>query len=69
MGNKDEAVAALEKAAAIQPKSALAHAQLGLAYFNSGRRAEARREIEEARTLDPKDTTVQMAVIKLTTGQ
>jgi len=65
MGRKDQAIVALEKAIAVQPKSALAHAQLGLAYFQSGRLGDARREIERAKALDPKDETVQMAVRKL----
>jgi tetratricopeptide (TPR) repeat protein len=65
MGQGDEAITALRKAVAAQPKSALAHAQLGLAYLESGNPPGARREIETAKLLDPKEDTVQMALKRL----
>jgi Flp pilus assembly protein TadD len=65
MGKGDEAIAALGKAVAAQPKSALAHAQLGLAYLDLGDPTSARREIQAAKLLDPNEGTVKAALIKI----
>ena len=65
MGKGDEAISALGKAVAAQPKSALAHAQLGLAYLDLGDATSARREIQAAKLLDPHEDTVKMALRKL----
>ena len=65
MGKVDEAISALGKAVAAQPKSALAHAQLGLAYLDFGNPISARREIQAAKLLDPNEDTVKRALRKL----
>jgi Flp pilus assembly protein TadD len=65
MGKGDEAIAALGKAVAAQPKSARAHAQLGLAYLDLGDPTGAGREIQAAKLLDPNEDTVKTALRKL----
>ena len=48
-----EAVKSYTRALELNPGHALAHNNLGLAYFHMGKPAEARREYEAALRLDP----------------
>jgi tetratricopeptide (TPR) repeat protein len=61
----DEAIPALERAAALAPRDAQAQFSLGIALAASGRKVEALGRIEEALRIDPKDRRAAEAAARL----
>ncbi len=53
-GKWDEAVAAFKKAIALKPDFALAHLNLGKAYYMKDMKEEANQEWNRARQIDPR---------------
>jgi tetratricopeptide (TPR) repeat protein len=70
-GRFDEAAQALRRAAAIDPKSAAAHAQLGAVLLNTGRLREAEPELRAAVRLAPSDpeALMNLAQVLLRSGR
>jgi hypothetical protein len=57
-----QAIPPLEEAVAQEPRSHAPHYLLGVAYFEAGRNAEARRELREALRLAPRSRAVRRAL-------
>ncbi len=70
-GKQDEAAAFLERAVALEPKSAGFHARLGEARFRLGRMDEARESWRTAVTLEPRhaDAWSWLGCLDIETGQ
>jgi tetratricopeptide (TPR) repeat protein len=58
LNNPQPALPLLEKAVRLNPKTELAHVDLGVLYANAGKNAEALREFLAAEKLDPSDQNV-----------
>src|SRR5574341_352198 len=69
-GNPDEAIPALQRVTKEEPRFALAHRYLGLAFQTAGQLAQARRELIEAVKLAPLqvDSRVELAALHLAEG-
>ena len=55
----------LEKALALDPNSADAHANLGMVYLAAGERDRARAHLETALRLDPRSQTARLGLARL----
>jgi tetratricopeptide (TPR) repeat protein len=68
-GDFERAASALERATELDPRAGRAHLYLGVAYLNSGRLEEARRELQLAARLHPGSVDVRAAQADLAVRQ